>query len=175
VVIIILSYGIGSSATYIRSYWRDLIIQVLCVSFTGIPWTSGTLVDTTAIDKEQKAEANRLEALKKDPTLPLVYLDVAIKGRHIGRILIVLFTKESPRAAENFRALCTGRFVPTPSQLLTLQENVPEPSCIPAAQHQHELTTHLLFMYGCAGEKGTVPEGREGAGKKYHFKVRCWC
>jgi peptidyl-prolyl isomerase D len=67
------------------------------------------------------SEASRLEALKKDPTLPLVYLDVAIKGKHVGRILIVLFTKDSPRAAENFRALCTGRFVPPPPRLMTLQ------------------------------------------------------
>jgi hypothetical protein len=37
-----------------------------------------------------------------------VFLDISIKGQHIGRILISLFAKTSPRAAENFRQLCTG-------------------------------------------------------------------
>jgi cyclophilin family peptidyl-prolyl cis-trans isomerase len=35
-------------------------------------------------------------------------MDVAIKGKPAGRIHFVLFTKQSPRAAENFRQLCTG-------------------------------------------------------------------
>jgi hypothetical protein len=40
--------------------------------------------------------------------LPQVFLDISIKGEHVGRILISLFAKTSPRAAENFRQLCTG-------------------------------------------------------------------
>ena len=54
---------------------------------------------------------------------------VAIKGTYIGRMEFVLFAKQSPRAAESFRLMCTG-------------------------------------------EAGVAPEGHEGAGKPYHFKVR---
>ena len=57
-----------------------------------------------------------------------VFFDVAIAGKPVGRIVMALFMDAAPRAAENFRALCTG-------------------------------------------EKGVVPEGREGGGKPYHFKV----
>ena len=37
-----------------------------------------------------------------------VFLDVAIDGQSVGRIELVLFMKESPRAAENMRVLCSG-------------------------------------------------------------------
>eukprot|EP00877_Chromochloris_zofingiensis_P014813 jgi/Chrzof1/9586/Cz04g08140.t1 len=91
------------------------------------PWTSGALYSDAAKHQLIGAEQQRVTALKNDTSMPLVYLDVAIKGSYIGRITMVLFSKEAPRAANNFRALCTG-------------------------------------------EKGLVPEGREGAGKRYHFK-----
>lgn len=55
-----------------------------------------------------ESERLRLEALRDNPDLPLVYLDIAIKGNYVGRVKIVLFKNEAPRAAENFRALCTG-------------------------------------------------------------------
>ena len=37
-----------------------------------------------------------------------VYFDVAIKGQPVGRVVFALFMDAAPRAAENFRALCTG-------------------------------------------------------------------
>eukprot|EP00198_Chlamydomonas_reinhardtii_P007241 XP_001696577.1 peptidyl-prolyl cis-trans isomerase, cyclophilin-type [Chlamydomonas reinhardtii] len=74
----------------------------------GIPWTSGALYPPEERLRVQEAERLRLEALRDNADLPLVYLDVAVKGTHIGRIKIVLFKNEAPRAAENFRALCTG-------------------------------------------------------------------
>jgi hypothetical protein len=37
-----------------------------------------------------------------------VYLDVAIKGKPVGRMEFVLFTNTSPWAAENMRRMCTG-------------------------------------------------------------------
>ena len=40
--------------------------------------------------------------------LPLVYLDIKIGQKSIGRILIRLRSDVTPRTAENFRALCTG-------------------------------------------------------------------
>lgn len=76
----------------------------------------------------QRAEDARLAALRTNESLPLVFLDVAIAGKPAGRIEMALFTDVAPRAAENFRQLCTG-------------------------------------------EKGIVPEGKEGAGQPYHFKV----
>ncbi|KAG2430637.1 hypothetical protein HYH02_013635 [Chlamydomonas schloesseri] len=74
----------------------------------GIPWTSGALYPPEERLRVQEAERLRLEALRDNADLPMVYLDVAVKGKHIGRIKIVLFKNEAPRAAENFRALCTG-------------------------------------------------------------------
>ncbi len=74
----------------------------------GIPWTSGALYAPEEKLRVLESERLRLEALRDNPDLPLVYLDIAIKGNYVGRIKIVLFKNEAPRAAENFRALCTG-------------------------------------------------------------------
>eukprot|EP00878_Enallax_costatus_P025836 GHUV01027673.1.p1 GENE.GHUV01027673.1~~GHUV01027673.1.p1 ORF type:complete len:303 (+),score=56.86 GHUV01027673.1:1296-2204(+) len=74
----------------------------------GTNWTSGALYDDLEREAQVAAERKRLEALRNDEDLPLVWLDVAIKGKHVGRIHFVLFMKGSPRAAENFRQLCTG-------------------------------------------------------------------
>lgn len=64
----------------------------------GTNFTSGALFSDAKRDAAAAAEAARLQALKSNEELPLVYLDVAIKGRPIGRIHFVLFTKEAPRA-----------------------------------------------------------------------------
>eukprot|EP00775_Hariotina_reticulata_P010533 gene10533-10693_t len=93
----------------------------------GTNFTSGALFDDSERAAAIQAEHARVEALRLDEALPLVWIDVAIKGQRVGRIHFVLFVREAPRAAENFRQLITG-------------------------------------------EKGTVPEGREGAGKPYSFK-----
>ena len=87
-----------------------VLTQSLTIAAAAVDvlWTSGALYDDAEHDRLAKAEATRLQKLKADPELPLVYLDVAIKGEKVGRIEMVLFTKEAPRAAENFRQLCTG-------------------------------------------------------------------
>lgn len=74
----------------------------------GHPWTSGALYEEQEKQRLLDRETARLLALKQDPSLPLVYMDVAIKGKLIGRVEFVLFNSVSPLAAENFRALCTG-------------------------------------------------------------------
>ncbi|PJF19529.1 Peptidyl-prolyl cis-trans isomerase [Paramicrosporidium saccamoebae] len=39
---------------------------------------------------------------------PIVFLDISIGGKTVGRIKIELFADRTPRTAENFRQLCTG-------------------------------------------------------------------
>ena len=39
---------------------------------------------------------------------PLVFLDIAVSSKTVGRIVIELFADTNPLTAENFRALCTG-------------------------------------------------------------------
>lgn len=56
------------------------------------------MYDDAQRDAAAAAEAKRLQDLRNNEELPLVYLDVAIKGKPVGRIHFVLFTKESPRA-----------------------------------------------------------------------------
>jgi hypothetical protein len=56
------------------------------------------LYDDAQRDAAAAAEAKRLADLRNNEELPLVYLDVSIKGKPVGRIHFVLFTNESPRA-----------------------------------------------------------------------------
>lgn len=39
---------------------------------------------------------------------PRVFLDISIGGEMVGRVVIELFGNKVPKAAENFRLLCTG-------------------------------------------------------------------
>ena len=45
---------------------------------------------------------------KKRSGLPLVFFDMAVKGKKIGRIIMKLRSDVVPKTAENFRCLCTG-------------------------------------------------------------------
>jgi hypothetical protein len=73
---------------------------------TGTNFTSGALYSEAEHDAAAAAEKARLQALRDNEELPLVYLDVSIQGQAVGRITFVLFTKEAPRA---------GRRQPSPS------------------------------------------------------------
>ncbi|PRW45561.1 Peptidyl-prolyl cis-trans isomerase D [Chlorella sorokiniana] len=89
----------------------------------GSGWVSGAIYTKAEKDAAlakkaaaDKAEADYLEGLKRNDSLPLVYLDVEIKQRKAGRIEMVLFTDVSPRSAENFRQLCTGESGTVPNE-----------------------------------------------------------
>ncbi|GIL61498.1 hypothetical protein Vafri_15930 [Volvox africanus] len=89
---------------------------------SGIAWTAGALYSAAEYDnyvKEReiarKAELDRLRKLREDPELPLVWMDVSLNGTLLGRIEMVLFVKEAPRAAENMRLLCSGELGVSPT------------------------------------------------------------
>lgn len=42
------------------------------------------------------------------PDNPVVFFDITIQGKPMGRIIMELFNNVVPRTAENFRKLCTG-------------------------------------------------------------------
>ncbi|PNH02456.1 Peptidyl-prolyl cis-trans isomerase cyp5 [Tetrabaena socialis] len=82
---------------------------------SGITWTAGAVYSAAEYDAyvaehaaAVQAEVDRLRTLRDDPELPLVWMEVAVNGTVLGRIEMVLFVKESPRAAENLRLLCSG-------------------------------------------------------------------
>eukprot|EP00899_Mesostigma_viride_P006836 jgi/Mesvir1/16153/Mv08424-RA.1 len=77
----------------------------------GVHWSSGVVVTAAQVEASRARVAafeSEHDARLHRPGAPRVYLDVSIKGQPIGRMEFVLFTQESPLAAENFRALCTG-------------------------------------------------------------------
>mmetsp|Transcript_7776 Transcript_7776/g.22988 ORF Transcript_7776/g.22988 Transcript_7776/m.22988 type:complete len:398 (-) Transcript_7776:5156-6349(-) len=80
-----------------------------------VPWTSGAmyteeqrLAAQKVFEDREAAEKMRLATLLANESLPLVYLDVSVKGEKLGRMVFVLFSDESPLQAENMRQLCTG-------------------------------------------------------------------
>lgn len=82
---------------------------------TASGWTSGARYsaaqEARARERASKGAAKEqayLDALRNNKALPLVYFDIAIKDRPVGRIEFVLFSDVAPRAAENFRQLTTG-------------------------------------------------------------------
>ena len=78
----------------------------------SIGWTSGSILDKDELAKakEQKEQDRiRVEALRNDTALPLVYMDITIRGEPAGRMEFALYAHAAPRAAENFRAFCTVR------------------------------------------------------------------
>lgn len=70
----------------------------MCVWAPGTNFTSGALYSEAEHTAAAAAGKARLQALRDNEKLPLVYLDVSIKGQAVGRITFVLFTKEAPRA-----------------------------------------------------------------------------
>mmetsp|Transcript_1575 Transcript_1575/g.4229 ORF Transcript_1575/g.4229 Transcript_1575/m.4229 type:complete len:214 (-) Transcript_1575:343-984(-) len=61
-----------------------------------------------SIHEARTSQAVRLQALRDDEGLPMVWMEVAIDGEPAGRIEAVLFARESPFAAENYRQFFSG-------------------------------------------------------------------
>ena len=86
----------------------------------GIPWTSGAVFspsEATAVAEAEATAARALVERRDRPGNPRVYFDVEITPKPTdgrsgaavgGRIEFALYAHEAPRAAENFRAMCTG-------------------------------------------------------------------
>ncbi|MEW5299052.1 MAG: hypothetical protein WDW36_002102 [Sanguina aurantia] len=82
------------------------IIEAEGTGHLGVPWTSGAIYSRE--EKKRVLDVERRRGLKDDVELPMVFMDVAIKGVFVGRMKFVLFKQQAPRSAENFRMLCTG-------------------------------------------------------------------
>ncbi|GAX76033.1 hypothetical protein CEUSTIGMA_g3476.t1 [Chlamydomonas eustigma] len=74
----------------------------------NLGWTSGSIFPEAERNAVVDAEKSRLQVLRQNKRLPLVYFDITIQGKPVGRMEIILFADVSPIASENFRALCTG-------------------------------------------------------------------
>ena len=78
----------------------------------------GTMRDPPKLTKpdfDVPIPASDLNALVLDadapastPANPVVFLDLAVDGDPVGRVVIELFPRVAPKTVENFRALCTG-------------------------------------------------------------------
>lgn len=71
---------------------------LLCLCPAGTNWTSGALYSDEQRNAAAAAATSRLQVLKANEELPLVWFDVSIKGTPVGRIHFVLFVKDAPRA-----------------------------------------------------------------------------
>ncbi len=86
----------------------------MCISRSNDgPWEEGP----SAIDKSEM-------------TRSIVYFEITVGDRKIGRIEFELFDDVVPRTAENFRCLCTGTVNPTSAtvKLKHESENHPAPA-----------------------------------------------
>ena len=95
------------------------LMPKLRASGDGIPWMSGAAFTAAEAAEVAKAAADAERAIvdrRERPGNPRVFFEVDISpsiegrgsGANGGRIEFVLYAHESPRAAENFRAMCTG-------------------------------------------------------------------
>lgn len=46
--------------------------------------------------------------MASNPQNPVVFFDIQVGKRHLGRLVFELFADTNPKTAENFRSLCTG-------------------------------------------------------------------
>lgn len=95
--------------------YKAVFCKAVLGHVSGVGWISGLLYTQNQLSEGQRvhaalktAEERRIKELQDNMDLPMVYFDVSIKGKPVGRITYVLFSHIAPRAAENFRALFSG-------------------------------------------------------------------
>ena len=70
---------------------------------------ASSLGEPPSLDQfEKSATTYRPPLGSADPANPTVFLDIALDGQPLGRIVIELKHNTCPKTCENFRALCTG-------------------------------------------------------------------
>ena len=70
-----------------------------------------TIFDRVVNFKQKPKDASSPEPATVQPSTKggvLVYMKVSVGKRDVGRMVFELFYDETPKTAENFRALCTG-------------------------------------------------------------------
>ena len=67
-----------------------------------VGWASGVILDPEEL-AALRWQKRHSEELRNNPDVPLMYMDIAIQGKLVGRMEIVLYSDITPRTAENFR------------------------------------------------------------------------
>ena len=52
---------------------------------------------------------HQIQSQLRNPNNPVVFFEMAVGPTQIGRIMMELYADTTPKTAENFRALCTGK------------------------------------------------------------------
>lgn len=100
---------------WLKNYTTEYIFGRYKTGNPSIVWTGGALFDDAAYEAyvSEKAAARaaiqaKLDPIRDNTSLPLIFMDVAIDGQNAGRVEIVPFADASPRAAENLRVMFSG-------------------------------------------------------------------
>lgn len=91
------------------NYSYQLVSESLSTSSTAAFSSDSYFFKLMAIflkGRVHQVSAHQIEIM----TNPVVFFDVSIGGKEVGRIKMELFANIVPRTAENFRQFCTGEF-----------------------------------------------------------------
>ncbi|KAL0485381.1 peptidyl-prolyl cis-trans isomerase [Acrasis kona] len=99
-----------TNKTNIKTVWISLtIVAVLFFVFTLHSATSLTRDDQDSeVIKQSRHVSLPKKYTLKHPNNPVMYMDMSIGGKKIGRITFELFSHVTPKTAENWRKTCVG-------------------------------------------------------------------
>lgn len=86
-------------------------VEKTLVAFKGREAELFTKLQEKYVTNVETPFASRKQKFLTREDHPTVFMDIAIGGKAIGRIVMRLLDDEVPLAAENFRCLCTGEKV----------------------------------------------------------------